>query len=515
MSFSQSIRGLSAPDPNDAEEAAPVVAHILQLTHPSVAYTTPRQIINDGTHIYVGQSTQPSGAVVSPVIFKLNVSGGTVSDTHTLDLSVSSPGVSEVRDLAQDATYLYATTFGDQHVAIIDKATLTVVGWANTSGFGSAYGVAANGTGNFYVAIQQGSVLEFQTSALLGQPPGNGVSPTQICNLSGAGRLIRYGGGKLWVTNGGSGGIPLYKIDPGTMTIDAQATDLSGDHWGMAVIFAFGFVWVTSGNTGVGVHQVNPADLSVVNTIAPTGGFSGVIAGITTGSNSSGSPNQWLYVTSRDTTKIGILDPAGPTWLSTVAGTTVNARYEGVTSIGNFTYFAGLIGTVGSVPTIDWTNRTAATNGALVAGAPVTRPILQFGPKGVPVPTMTTVVSNVAGTPQGSSDFVATGWQGNFAFSGGPCRIDASLAASSRASNPFGPVTFQVLVDGNPFGAPKTVYVDSTTAAPPPVSFVSVGTPAAAGTFTVAIEISAPEYVSGDVVTATDFCTIVVTDYGA
>lgn len=379
MSFSQSIRGLSAPDPADAQEGKDLIVKRVQVTFPSVSYTTPRQILNDGTHIFVGQSNQPPSS--SPVVHKLTVSGGTVTDAKTLDLSVSNPSVVTVRDLSQynagQFRWLFAATFNANHVAIIDKVTMTVIGWANTTAYGPAYSVAIDTGGNLYVAIGNTGhiVLKFTTASLIGQPPNNGVAPIATCPTSGQVRSIRFGGGKLWVTNGGAGvGPVLYKIDPSAMTIDTSAPDLNGDTSILQVVYAFGAVWATSNNSN-GVYKVDPNNLAVLNTLPPVAPFTGQAGGIEVGPDNVGGSFTRLYVTSENNNFVGIIDPTGPTWLSTITGPTVGAHYEGITAIGNFAYFASY---APGTPTIDWVNQTAATSGALVAAAPTFKPSLGY-----------------------------------------------------------------------------------------------------------------------------------------
>jgi hypothetical protein len=328
------IRGITSPDPAATAEGATIAAHAVPTT-PTVSFASPRSLINDGTNIYLAQSGQLTTPISGPAtIYKLTVSGTNVTFSAVIDLSLILGTVVGVRDLAQDATYLYATTFDAQHVAVIDKASFTVVGWANVGG--RTISVTTDGSGNFYVLDKDTpAVHKYTTASVLGQAPGNLVPPVASCAVAD-GRWLRYGGGKLWLTVGY--GFPtLYKIDPTTMVIDLTITISGGAH-SFSVIYAFGAVWVTGISM---IHRINPTTGITTHTLPALVPFSGFIMGIELGPNALGTPDQYLFLTSQTNNYIGIIDPTGPTWISSFSTGIADRRYEGITSIANFVYFAG------------------------------------------------------------------------------------------------------------------------------------------------------------------------------
>lgn len=290
----ENIHGVPSPNPIDGIAEGDVVEVS------SGIFLTPRALVGDGVNLYVGQSGQDQ--VQSSIVLKLSMGGFYANEIQAVaqvDLSSVLPTVDRVRDLAVDSVYVYATTWDASNVAIIDKTTFQVVGWAYVGLGKRAVSVCSDDAGHFYVTTNS-QLMKFAVASCLGQPPST-VAPATV--VSASGRWIRYGAtsGKLWLTNGnGSGPAALRRIDPGTLNVESSIATLDGSQWSMTSIEAFGSVWVTGGPGGSRVYRIDPATMNVLASISPVAPFAsnGIIAGICLGPDNIGTPNSWIYVVS-------------------------------------------------------------------------------------------------------------------------------------------------------------------------------------------------------------------------
>jgi hypothetical protein len=353
------IKGMSAPDPAGANEGNAIVVEVVADTDPLYS---PRAMLSDGTHLYIGESRQTGGGSGTPIVYKVLPKGVLLQVTASVDLSMILGTVDRVRDIAQDATYLYVALWSAEHVAIIDKASMDVDGWCYCGAGSLAISVDTDGLGNVFVYNQDGGeVQKFSVAACLGQPPGT-VGPTAVCSIENS-RWLCYGGGKVWVVNGGNGGPnrALVRIDAATMIIDGTVAQLDGGDWTFSCLYAFGSVWV-SPNSG-NVCRVDPSTLAET-LITPTGGFVGNRLTFGVGPN-SGPSDLCMYVTAGNSgdQNAGIIDPASNTWTTTTflgPGTDV---YDESAGVGNCQYFPGFLNGNGSTAAISvYSNVQAMAN---------------------------------------------------------------------------------------------------------------------------------------------------------
>jgi hypothetical protein len=415
----------------------------------------PRAMVTDGSHLYVGQSyggpANSSPGAHSPLIWKLQMSGATVVDSRHIDLSTFDAGIDRVRDLAQDATYLYAACWTTGDIAVIDKVSFTVVGWASTGG-GSAISVCADGIGNFYCYEDGGpSIQKFLTAVCLGAPPGAITFNQQLPTATA--RWVRFGGGKIWLANGNNSEAALSRVDPVTMTLEASTPDLNGDTSSMVAVYAFpgvgtgGAVWVSSVvNPGI-VYRVNEVTLSVEATVDTTIGISfsgslGIIGGMEVGPNSAGTPSSWLWCSAEGASYTMPVDPLtnatalpGLAPLNTADG--VHRCHEGICAIGNYVYAAcfggneSFGGGEGS-PNVDYYAAITAVNGHISPLTELTDWTLRYRTIGGDIlgPVDSLTVTGIQHTP-----------------------VDASGIALGR------PLTVEQV--SPPFGSPQSVAMDT------------------------------------------------------
>lgn len=257
------IQGVPSPDPTGPVDGRAIELH--EIVHPAIPspvtvnFESPYISVSDGTHLYVSQYP-----TYSSVLWKLTIVGGTITAAVSLDLSVAAGHPITVHDMDQDATYLYVACFDDTTVAIVDKATFTIAGWA-TLPLGNAHSVCTDGT-NIYVTDPAATqTAAFLVGDLLGQPYGNAVVPT-VTNAIG-GRMIRFGGGKLWLIGGGAGPA-IRRLDPTTLLSDGLITNIPGK--GLCVLYDSinSIVWVggseSAGSAGGYVWGVGPTDLQLI-----------------------------------------------------------------------------------------------------------------------------------------------------------------------------------------------------------------------------------------------------------
>lgn len=294
----EAIHGMSTPDP-----AGAAVDDVFKVVDTRVnPFTTPRPVVSDGTYLYVAESAQ--NAPGTGFVWKVQPSGESYSVVASANLASVDPNINFVRDLAQDATYLYATCWDTGHIAIIDKATMTIAGWGWAGAIKNRMvSVCADGAGFFYVAnANRGSgfdgVRKYSTAACLGQPIGT-VSSVADLPTGGMPRKVRYGGGKVWMTRGGA---EITRIDPVTLTVEDTAT-LIGDNT-MSSLYAFGSIWVSYSNAGVA--RLDPMTLGPVSGM---GGSGNNLDELVVGPAADGTPDARIFVTRATSYAMDVFDP--------------------------------------------------------------------------------------------------------------------------------------------------------------------------------------------------------------
>ena len=343
----------------------------------------PRAMVSDGTHLYVGQSSAAPATwpnTQSAVLWKIKASGNTVIDAQSLNLNAILGTVDRVRDLAQNATYLFAACWDSGHVAIINKATWTVVGWGNC-GLNQrviSVSVGTDPTGiedHFYVYTDDGAggtfigVQQFTTSSCIGALPDT-VGPVASLATLNAG-MLRYGGGTLWLTNGGNvaqAALTQISIPYGLAVANSTPT-LGVDSSSLLAVYAFGSVWVSSGDIANTVYRVNATTLAVEATITlSTGSF---VTGMTVGPDNLGVADQWLYCSVSNYSRMEPINPVTNATMGSSVLLVINRCYEGVAVIGDDVYFACFGSTTGNSsegnPGIDYFNPVTITHGATTA----------------------------------------------------------------------------------------------------------------------------------------------------
>jgi hypothetical protein len=195
------------------------------------ALTSPRPVIRDGDYIWVAEQDQANTNY--PDVLRISL-----IDSSSISVSVA-PHINQgVRDLAQDADYVYCAGWKNGHVAIIAKATNTVVGWGSLPLFSTSgrqvTSVCADGAGNFY-AIGWGrdglnnrtyGVFKWSTAACLGASPEIVAPSVAIYNSDyGYIRKIRFGLGHVWAAGGQSYSATLRKFDT-SLTEVATSVDV-------------------------------------------------------------------------------------------------------------------------------------------------------------------------------------------------------------------------------------------------------------------------------------------------
>lgn len=302
------------------------------------AVDSPRPIVADGSDMWVGDHKQST--VIDGVVVRFEPVSGTPPTAKiaaTVDLTAVDSNVDGVRDLAVDSTYVYAAGWNAGTIAIISRATNAIVGWGTiyvtAVGSSRAISVTADDAGKFYVVgldeAGADTLFRFDTTACIGATPGGGgkQGPEATQALVARRREIRYGGGFLWLTNGGNDADALWKHDPSTL---GSLGSFTGDGYGMSVLYAFGSVWVTDqGEAGV-VYRVNPTTLGQMAAVSVTGSQPN---GIGLGPNDTGTAGAKIFVTDNGSTGVSVIDPGTSLEDTTVAVT--QDDNDGVASFEN------------------------------------------------------------------------------------------------------------------------------------------------------------------------------------
>lgn len=337
------IQGIAAPSPVGVEKGD--VVDVARTT-----FDSPASCLSDGTYLYIAQdaTTFNTGLGFKPVVYKVAVHGSSgMRVVASVNIDEFLPGTTSLPDMAQDDSYLYVTTGDTSNVAIIDKATMAIVGWAYADLHQHAGSVCADGT-YFYVGTTPNTgatitgVIRFSTSTCLGNPP-NVSTPRLIAPMAAnAPNTVRFGGGYLWVTNSGNSGNALTRITASTMTLASSIANFGGSIPTNFAFYAYGTVWVTTASTAR-IYRVNPNTLTVIGSPITPGSPFGTAVLLATGPDGNGNQNAYIYATSNNGAYVGVLDPRTATWVRTtqigdhVTIPTGNNLY-GVASIGSFVY---------------------------------------------------------------------------------------------------------------------------------------------------------------------------------
>jgi hypothetical protein len=318
----------------------------------NVSLISPKSIIIDGNYMYVGQH-DPYGNIEANKIWRFTLNGTDVTDATYVDLypilslHFRTKQAMTVRDIAHDATYLYATCWDTGQVAIIQKSTFTVVGWAsiqrnvgnaklNAVSVATSYDYDGITDGFFYVTsvgdVQR--ISKFETSVLLGQEPLNNVAASGYNLDTLHVRWVTYANGNLWVT--GNKAFALKQINPVNMGLTHTVSTLGGSDSSMVATYAFGSIWVAmeSGD----VYRLDP------NTYTTNAGYpitcvnNNTPGDIVMGPNKNGIPNTLMYISDQEASGFSSINPATNVHEYFQMGS--NGQVEGIAISGNNIYFA-------------------------------------------------------------------------------------------------------------------------------------------------------------------------------
>jgi hypothetical protein len=298
------IRGVNSPDPDDFDNYKFVRCNLV------ARMTEPMDVAYDGTHLWV-----------------INSDGRLYQiDPSTRAIVWSGQPVSEAHSLAVDADRVYITTNYDKHVALFDKATYTVAGWAYVNDTASF--LALDGAGNFCVTTGTVSIQKFAIAGCLGMPRSTKTYDA-ILVLSGATGAVTFGGGHYWVMTHGAL-YRIYKIDSTAFTVVASNTYTKGTQ---AATFAFGYLWVATGYDG-SVLKIDPTTLAELNEVTIGGSLA---TNICAGPDNSGNPDVWLWTCGHFT--IYAINPSTG-YVGSINATSADDYLEGITSVGGHVWAA-------------------------------------------------------------------------------------------------------------------------------------------------------------------------------
>lgn len=335
------IQGMPTPSGDSAQ--------VDQYLRANSVLSTPRSLQIDDDVLWVGESGQ-SGVVGSP-----NVTAFAVSDpsdlqlVHNIDLSSVLPAVDRVRDLAQDDTYLFVACWDAEHVAIIEKATGAIAGWAyapdpngtrvlsvTTDGAGKLFAMVLadwSGTPTPYVA-------RWDLASCLGQAPGT-VAPEATCVLPNPARRVRYGARGVFVfdANFGTG---IFRVDPIAMAISAT---YAAPGCFMSGIVANGSLWAV--DLYGPLLRLNPYTLAVESSVAlPGAGSPGPIE-IEFGPDGVGGTTM-LWVSDSFTQVCWSVNPT----TETPTAYAIPSYTEGVVGDSSHVFLGAYVGTTPNTPGI-------------------------------------------------------------------------------------------------------------------------------------------------------------------
>lgn len=329
------IQGVATPTLAQAAEG-----EFMRVSGAITAFVSPRSIVADGSDVWVGDHNS-GGVAGSGFVTRVDGSSGVV--VAAIDLAVIVPAIDTegIRDMAQDASYVYCACWESGQIAIVDKATNVVAGWASilplTAGRRRAISLCSDGAGKIFVVGLDDdgneAIWRFDVASCLGQPPDS-VGPELALAQTYGPRKVRYASAKLWLANGGKGDPNcLHRADPATLADDGLfGAGVSAD-FGMDCVFAFGSVWVTDANNSA-LYRVDPATMAQQAAIpTPITDF-GVPNCIGVGPDSAGNPDQRLLIDCvQDYSDLWVIDPNTNTIEATV--NIGNDGGEQIASIGS------------------------------------------------------------------------------------------------------------------------------------------------------------------------------------
>lgn len=293
------IRGIDSPDPAAFSNEFYIRCQLTALMD------EPRTVVYDGTHLWL--ITKAGGAFT---LYQIDPS------TRTILNEVAISG----RSIAVDGTYVYVTTFDDNHVALVNKTTLTIDGWAYVGT--QANNIALDGADNFCVTTDGTEIQKFVIANVVGQVRFAHTADATL-TLTDTARTLFFGDGYYWVLSQ-PWGTTLWKVDPLTFTVTTSNSYVQDVQ---SVLHAFGYVWITT-NSAQSVLQIDPTTLTQVQEIV----LPGRAYDICVGPDSTGTPNTWLWICGNN--EIFSVDPVLG-YQGSAAGTNANDRYESVTSVGS------------------------------------------------------------------------------------------------------------------------------------------------------------------------------------
>jgi len=282
----------------------------------SAAFTYPRTVSYDGTHLWVGAQSQWSGLNAdndAHILQKVDPRLTNPAVIATVDLSTYSNGGEgidgsnpapvfpvKVKQVRSNGAYTYACLMSTQNLndssvsgfcVIIQNSTNTIVGHAKflsgvtTDRSADCIAVTFDGAGNFFVAQRDGSfgtepniIHKFNITSTLAAYPSYGTPAASFTLTLDSTTMVEdlaYGAGYVWICYGANGNYQLDRMDPSTGAITSYV--LIGGLAGfgmMSLTYAFGSVWAAGGDgsSNQAVLRFDPAVWPTIPTIltAPT-----------------------------------------------------------------------------------------------------------------------------------------------------------------------------------------------------------------------------------------------------
>ena len=216
----------------------------------------------------------------------------------------------------------------------------------------TAISVCADNAGNFYIYAQRGGmfaeVQKFTTASCLGQPPGTVLATTTL--PVGRARKVRFGGGKVWLTNGSSGigaADEISRIDPVTLTVEASGPVTLANSGTMSALYAFGSLWVSARDSSV--YRIDPTTLANIATVLYSGAE--ILDEMSIGPAPDGTPDTRIFVTMPNAPFVGVVDPGTETWVTALdpSGLADNA-FDGMGIVSGYLWAASFQYLSTSVP---------------------------------------------------------------------------------------------------------------------------------------------------------------------
>jgi hypothetical protein len=295
---------------------------------------SPRALTALGGSLWVGESSQDKNGATG-ILRRFEAADGFLSMSRQIDLRTQLDRVNQIRDLAEDADFVYAACWDTGNVAIVRKSTGTLAGWAFCDN--RAVSVAADGAGNLYVLVairdevDQTRLQRFTVASCLGQLPGV-ARPDLDVLLAHNQRHVRFGGGFLWLADGGFDLTGVTKADPATLAVVATCP-IVGERGVMDVLYAFGSVWACGqGIVGCSLWRIDPVTLAFTTIRLPEQVNQAVALAV--GPNAAAEPASAVWVTDMGSGSVVACD-AATNLVDQEADIGRNYVSEGVAAIGD------------------------------------------------------------------------------------------------------------------------------------------------------------------------------------